>query len=177
MDTKPIRSELGQYESMDAELKTAIWNFLYEYCLDYHFLPKLFRQSFYKDVWLNCLKRPLDQLPGQDFVWLQSIHDWYDSIEWHEVYSFLEFCIGFDDIDHTEIANRVLEQDGSAYRIVHRQIVPITNGAEITVIEEAASLGNPYLAAANHVQRALILLADRSNPSPGNIIKEAISAV
>ena len=176
---------------MDAELRTAIWNLLYECYLDVESIPDFYIQPLYRTIWSNCLKNPLHGIPQYPPATLNRIAAWYKVLRWNEVYDFLEFCIEFARINYddrrypgvvrneniTKVTNSVLKQEGSAYRIVRRQIVPITNEAEIASVEETASLGNPYMAVADHIQEALILLTDRSNASPGNIIKEAISAV
>ena len=175
---------------MDAELRMAIWNLLYE-CYLNESIPYSYKRSLCRAIWSNWLKKPLDTIPPNSSVTLIHISAWYDGLLWHEVYDFLEFCIDFARINcdnrryptvignenSIKLTNSVLKHEGSAYRIAGHQIVPITNESEIASVEETASLGGPYLAAANHTKEAFILLADRSNPSPGNIIKEAISAV
>lgn len=71
--------------------------------------------------------------------------------------------------------NRILEDEVSAYRIVDKQVIPITNESELTTITEAKR--SPYKSVNVHIGKALDLYADRKNPDYKNSIKELTSAV
>ena len=73
--------------------------------------------------------------------------------------------------------NSVLEQGLSAYRFVGGHIVQLTSEEEISTIEEAHASPTPLKLVADHIERALILLSDRTSPDYRNSIKESISAV
>src|SRR6185503_4103864 len=75
----------------------------------------------------------------------------------------------------TRECNLAMERENAGYRIVGRQITPITNQAEMAAVETAYQSG---LAGVNiHIKRAIELLSDRKSPDYRNAIKEAVSAV
>jgi hypothetical protein len=75
-----------------------------------------------------------------------------------------------------ELINKVLEREWSAYRFLNGVVIPITNENELEEIQSV--INDPlFTGAAEHIQSAVRLLADRNNPEPRNSIKESISAV
>ncbi len=95
---------------------------------------------------------------------------------WYEVLNFLEFVVQnfSDEYDIAEF-NGILESECCGYRIVNREITPITNPIEIENIEEATS--SRYNSINSHFGNALKLLSDKKAPDYPNSIKESISAV
>lgn len=71
--------------------------------------------------------------------------------------------------------NKTLEQEMSAYRFVDKCITQITCEEEIGAIEQAINKGEELVR--KHLQRALELLSDRTNPDYRNSMKESISAI
>ena len=102
-----------------------------------------------------------------------------ESKEWYTIFDFVERYLAVSD-ENTYAKmpnefNHILEDEVSAYRILDRFVVPITNKAELATIEEAKS--TPYDSVRTHVSKALALYADRKAPDYENSIKESISAV
>lgn len=71
--------------------------------------------------------------------------------------------------------NDVFEQEYVGYRFVDTEIVPITDTAEVEVIEEV--LSTPYDEIKQHFEKAVGFISDRQNPDYENSVKESISAV
>lgn len=102
-----------------------------------------------------------------------------ESKEWYTIFDFVERYLAVSD-ENTSAKmenefNHILEDEVSAYRILDRFVVPITNKAELATIEEAKS--TLYDSVRTHVSKALALYADRKAPDYENSIKESISAV
>lgn len=101
------------------------------------------------------------------------------SDEWYVIFDFIEgylrMCDGKKLHLMTDEFNRILEDEVSAYRIVDKIVVPITNNAEIETIRTA--MNTKYDAINTHMAKALELYADRRKPDYENSIKESISAV
>ena len=75
----------------------------------------------------------------------------------------------------SSLFNRILEEEVSGYRILDNQVIPITNQAELSTIQEAYS--TKYDSVTIHISKALNLYANRTSPDYENSIKESISAV
>lgn len=101
------------------------------------------------------------------------------SKEWYVIFDFIERYLDVSDdttsMKMTEVFNKILEDEVSAYRIVDKHVVPITNESELATITEAKQ--SPYQSVSIHISKALDLYADRKNPDYENSIKESISAV
>lgn len=98
---------------------------------------------------------------------------------WYLIFDFIEKYLMNSDSRTAEkmapLFNRILEEEVSGYRILDRQVVPITNPAELSTIQEAYS--TKYDSVNTHIAKALTLYADRKTPDYENSIKESISAV
>ena len=98
---------------------------------------------------------------------------------WYLIFDFIEKYLMNSDSRTAEkmvpLFNRILEEEVSGYRILDRQVVPITNSAELSTIQEAYS--TKYDSVNTHITKALTLYADRKTPDYENSIKESISAV
>lgn len=101
------------------------------------------------------------------------------SKEWYLIFDFIERYLMCSDSTTVEkmvpLFNRILEEEVSGYRILDKQVVPITNQAELNTIQEAYS--TKYDSVNTHIAKALTLYADRKTPDYENSIKESISAV
>ena len=101
------------------------------------------------------------------------------SREWYVIFDFIEryLNIASDETADkmTKCFNRILEDEASAYRIIDKQVVPITNEMELSTIYEA--MQTPFPAVNTHISKALNLFADRQKPDYENSIKESISAI
>lgn len=102
-----------------------------------------------------------------------------NSKEWYMIYDFIEKYLSICDEEKANrmqnTFNRILEEEVSAYRIIDRKVIPITNKAELSTIEEALSSG--FDSVNIHLDKALGLFAERKKPDYENSIKESISAV
>ena len=99
--------------------------------------------------------------------------DWYTIFDFIERY--LETCNDNKVLRMQTEFNRILESEVSAYRIIDKKVIPITNKSEISTVEEAMNAG--FDSVRIHLEKALGLFADRRNPDYENSIKESISAV
>lgn len=95
-----------------------------------------------------------------------------NSSEWYIIFDFIERYLSVSDEETSKKMakefNHILEDEVSAYRIVDNLVVPVTNGSELTTIEEAMNL--PYDSVQTHISKALSLYADRKNPDYENSI-------
>lgn len=99
--------------------------------------------------------------------------------EWFVVYDFiekyLEHCEKNKVVNLEKEFNRILEDESAGYRVLEKQIVPITTESELAAIHQAAT--TKYESVNNHMSKALNLYADRKKPDYENSVKESISAV
>ena len=102
-----------------------------------------------------------------------------ESKEWYLIFDFIERYLMHTDNTTAEkmssLFNRILEEEVSGYRILDNQVIPITNQAELSTIQEAYS--TKYDSVNIHISKALNLYANRTSPDYENSIKESISAV
>jgi hypothetical protein len=175
MGIKPIRNII-QVDSMDDELRKGLWNDIYQ-----NFWWKknwgVFK-NLINDLWTDFFKKLIDEAPAHE-VLLQTIRNLYFSLEWNEVYDFIEFIVNrfdgeYDINQFVKACNITLKKTRSAYRIIGKKIVQITSDQEIDEIEEALNTSKKYT---QHLNRALELFADNKAPDYRNSIKESISAV
>ncbi len=107
----------------------------------------------------------------------------YFKAQWFEVYDLLEFLTEYDarnqQRDFGGTCNAILELEMAGYRIINKQVTPITDEHELREIEMAIenSRKPPLAGVLEHLETALAKLADRKNPDFRNSIKESISAI
>lgn len=101
------------------------------------------------------------------------------SNKWYLIYDFIERYLNICDDNNLSMMqkdfNSILEDEVSAYRIIEKLVVPITNKTELETIEDASN--TKYDAVNTHITKALELFADRRHPDYENSIKESISAI
>lgn len=186
---KPV-SETVQTNSISIELRNSLWNVLHVaiWSTDGFVYSRSGRTAgidgFSEQLWFRYFKKPIDERPG--YVYqdrgsriLKIIRDYFFECQWHEVYDFLEFVVqsfhrskpGLPDY-----LNQVLEQEMAGYRFIDGHAVDITGEQEREMLEEALA-DTRFSGVSTHLERALELLADRTNPDYRNSIKESISAV
>ena len=102
-----------------------------------------------------------------------------NSKEWYTIYDFIEkylLICNEDKVDKMQSEfNRILEEEVSAYRILEKKVIPITNKSELLTIKEAKN--SDFDSVKIHIDKALGLFAERRTPDYENSIKESISAV
>src|SRR5947209_13453036 len=134
-------------------------------------MPSYYAQKCGAQIWKYCFNKLLDEIPSRDVDKVfKAIQEHYLTLEWYEVYDFIEFVANnLDSNDSTKFVrdcNSVLQGELSAYRFVEKMLVPVTSEQEITEISEAVSVSRPFTP---HLERALNLLADRKSPDYANI--------
>ncbi|PGC09943.1 hypothetical protein COL99_24450 [Bacillus toyonensis] len=186
----PVK-ELIQVESMDNDLRNSLWN-LFEsiiagsgiakdqsaYITMYNPMDDFNR--FIVSQWCNFFKRPLSQIPIEFYSWLKRIEKYFMSMEWYQVYDFIEFTAQkYEPIANTfkTACNSILERELSAYRFVENILARINSQQEMDSIENAISFKSSKAFVDKHIEQALRLMANRENPDYINSIKESISAV
>lgn len=181
------KREIFQEESMDKDLRISLWNVLHVMYLKVTsfdiFSEKMENFKILIDLlWLELLKKPLDEISTRIKGIHNQIKDYFLYCEWHEVYDFIEFTANnYPDENinkqFMDNCNTVLKRELSAYRFVGKQLVKITSEEEISEIEEALKMKGVFMPVSQHLKNALELLSNRKNPDYKNSIKESISAV
>jgi hypothetical protein len=174
--------EVIQFESMDNELRIALWNTIYVSLFNYPLsITQYIREMFpkYKDlfklIWTDYFHRNIDEIPANAYRFVEQIKKRFFEFDWFEVYDFCEFLTNnFDERFIDDAFNKVLEEYLSGYRMVSKIIVPITSKDEVETIETAIEF---HTTISHHLNVALKLLSDKSKPDFRNSIKESISAV
>ncbi len=84
-------------------------------------------------------------------------------------------CYTYTFHDCTKEINDLFKQEFVGYRMIDKQITPISDEIELEDVKQA--LSNPFDGPRSHIRKALALLSDREKPDYKNSIKESISAV
>lgn len=178
----PLHKQI-QTESLDESTRNRIWNTIYYSKLagNSYFNERKDTIYFrYERIWNEHLKLPPNTTSRTHYQYHQlfdrKIQEVMREGQWYEVLNFLEFVVQkfSDEYDIAEF-NEILETENTGYRIINREITPITSQVEIENIEEAIS--SRYDSINSHFGNALKLLSDRKTPDYANSIKESISAV
>lgn len=173
---KPI-----QVENMSEELRNRIWNtYRCEIYID--------TDDPYNQVYSNYLEEIMDACGVaysgfgeiEEFKKnLSAFYKWFMQVEWYRIYDFIEIYLAYLPVDDFNVArdnfNKLLSVENAGYRIVEKQVVPITNPSEIVCIEQAQKTA--YENVNTHIRKATELLSRRPLPDYENSIKESISAV
>lgn len=173
--------KVAQKESMDEDLRNGLWSVL---CLYYWpgskdslGLPHEIEDLIY-ELWANYFKYPIDTIDG---LWRDNVRNYYFRATWYEIYDLIEFIAkyGSPEIKDSFIraCNTQLETENSAYRFIGDTIAEITSTEEIEEIEQAVINSTPYAGVKDHLNSALSLMSNKTNPDYRNSIKESISSV
>jgi hypothetical protein len=180
-----------QREVVSPDLRTGLWNVLklcvWDFWEDYEYEWTVDSQRINRMVerlWLHYLKADIDDLPP--FHYPDSRKGAYDVLkdnffrcEWYELFNFIEFLAkdkeSFFSADVQKLINNTLEHENSAYRLIGREIVEITDKNQIDAIQKALEIPVPPVRA--HLNSALAMLSEKNAPDYRNSIKESISAV
>jgi len=163
-----------QYESMDDGLKMAIHNTFRNH--EKNIGDQTI--SLYKLIWQFVMEGDIDEFTKHRFSYsLEKVKEYYLSLSWNNVYDYIEHYLAFTPDYHNLIIdlNWMLEKHNSAYRIMGRKVVPITNEHELNEVSEACKTGQKAID--NHMKRAVEKFSNRETKDYSNTIKEAISAV
>lgn len=182
--------ESFQIDSVDTQLRNALWNLLTVHVWEnvhsshgFRFLSDELNgpiRNLCRDIWIDHLGLPLDTLDDNWDRVYPKLREHFYACSWFEVYDFIQFVANtytrYRFKEHFVTAcNVVLEREASAYRFVGFEISRITEKEEVGAIESALELAPA--AVKTHLSRALDFLSDRKNPDYRNSIKESISAV
>lgn len=188
---KPVR-EIIQKNSIDTNLKNALWNTIVE-CIFNKYSYRFGAQSspvigsnlesFFKLLFHSYFKKRIDQIPYSIESTIESIDTlFFKKYQWYEIYDFIEACIEYFPFQHDKdsfniLLNDCLQIENSAYRIINDKVTEITSEQEIQSIEEALENTNPYSGVQQHLNQALKLMSDRTNPNYSKSMHDSISAV
>lgn len=192
-------SEAMQIESSSQELRTSIYNMIHTILGDYSRGSNA--EAICKELWTMKWHNPADTFPFYSHEFYPKLYDRIINGEWFVCYDLIEFVyneldeagvldpeppnfgyggcgwdVGNPKAEFQEVVNTVLEAEGSGYRFISEQIVPITNELEVASIEESLSAQDGFSGARSHIQHALELLAKKPEPDFLNSVKESISA-
>lgn len=184
----PIKIEI-QRESMDNNLRVSLWNVIkvnyFHKSVTWIYNSQPLQLLFFR-IWVDFYKFSLDTLSDYFDKAYKNVSDKFFKFEWYEVYDFIEFIakaatslttVNYNNF--SEQCNLILERENSAYRLINKEIVEITDENEIKMIEDVLmkSSTSNLEGVKTHLSSALSLLSDRKNPDFRNSIKESISAV
>lgn len=172
-----------QVESLNANLRTDLWNFLYDHYFK-SFLINYSDSTLLRTVYTDFLHQRVDCIPMNLCKRKQEFEKIFYGSIWYYVYDFLEFLYDylfkmFNVIIANKFAKRIntiLEKNNAGYRFIAGRIAPITDTNEINTIQSAID-NAPYTEIQTHLSTALQFLSDKTAPDYRNSIKESISAV
>lgn len=127
-------------EAMPDALRNSLWNAVIEWRKT---LSMTLEGSALRGLWTDLWKLLVDQMPFTTYTthnvrrydytktWTK-VREWYFKLSWAAVYDFMDFLIEktSDGERLGGLVDAVLERELAAYRVVNRQLVPVTRGAE-----------------------------------------------
>jgi hypothetical protein len=183
---KPVRESI-QINDLDIDTRRRIWNLLSWYFFScaknrtYRHFSSGDCQRLTREIWDNYFKWTHDHLT------YSKVNEAYEILrktviedDWNKAYDIIEAVIKYGD-DPTEISsfikecNQLLEKEMCGHRIIGQLVVPIKSPSEIETIEDART--THFEAINKHIESALDLFSNRTDPNFPNSVKEAISAV
>lgn len=177
-----------QLDGMTDELRNSLWNLIKEFYFDSNIEENNFGNRtlvgdrlekilyfFIRDY----LKEPTDSLSHNWEEMYQRFKEHFYQSDFNVCYDLIEFFSTFYEVSYVNYefinkCNVVLERELSGYRFIDGRLAPISSAEEIDEVEEALDFYHPVR---EHLQKALVKLADRESPDYKNSIKESISAV
>lgn len=188
-DRNKIKSENTtiQYNSLDERTRIAIVNIvnvLYHAVFEHDIMGDS-KNRLWTDVLSDVYQQQVNYSFGVSYdenKMFNIINDTIYEDDYDSVLTLFEFLLNkFENIDQfnqipvKDCANSIFEKEFVGYRYINKKIVPITDDTEIDSIEAAINV--PYRKAVTHLNKALVLIANREHPDYANSIKESISAV
>ena len=186
----PVRTII-QLEGMDDDLRISLWNELKSHYFDLIrpeptinggcYISRSTEPKIFHLLWKNFFKIPLDGLQDDFEDAYEFVRVQFFKYEWFRVYDMLEFII--QNAEMTRFfslgLNRVLEAELSGYRLIEKNIVPISDEREIGEIQEAVKNGTSERLSAvrMHLNTAIEKISNRKDPDFRNSIKESICAL
>lgn len=193
-----------QRESLDEETRNGLWNVILLLFCNRVIVAQGKLIYIYKTIWTDFFKQAADTVPTHptctyntpdERKFFMAYREFFCvNARWFECFDFLEFVVKYVESQRlvayqfnagaeepsffdiiTSHANKVLEEESSAYRFVGNCIVEITSETELREIDEAMDQSSDPVQ--EHLKKALNFLADRTSPDYQNSVKESISAV
>lgn len=175
-------------QEMPTSLRVALWNAFQHWLFDD--VPGLSSAEQARLVY-TYLGWPADEVRFHGSDNRQRLKTWFFQASWDRVYDFVEWLpylltnaslqpyerhriVEFGQRYMAEL-DRVLAREGSPYRLVRGQLVPITDESELG--EVAVAMRSPFAGARAHIEQALKLLSLKPEPDYRNCIKESVSAI
>ncbi len=190
---KAIR-KIIQIDFVDEDLRNSLWNCLSLVYL--HLLKKKYTvviyarrsltgegETFISKLWAGYFKKPIDTISDDAYEKIyEKIRDYFFTAPWYEVYDFIEFFAAtYHDKEvnnrFMKMCNFILERELSGYRFVGGKITQITPEEEISAIERALDIPDPFRGPRIQIKSALDKLSNRKSPDYRGSIKDSISAV
>lgn len=184
---------LVQYNSLDSETRTELWNVL---MVLREILERLPDRTYPADetearvlqgLWTWHFKKPRDEMTRASYVW-GTIKSSIFEDAWYDVFDLIESLVKnlerFKTSASSELPallpswiNGCFERNLVGYRFIGNEITPVDSTAEAEAVVSAQEDSSGLAGARHALERAVELLADRSSPDYPNSIKESISAV
>jgi hypothetical protein len=176
-------------DSLTLELRNSLWTAICTTVFETLSNEKEYRSepysklaSFYRILWIDFYKLPIDNLPLRYGIIDNDepygfVRKWFFSVDWYQVYEFIEFVADRQGKMVTVVCNHYLKRELSAYRFVDGVLVEINSEEEIKEVETAINAADKFKPVKTHLSTALLLLSDKKNPDYRNSVKESISAV
>ena len=196
---QPSRKSL-QHDSVDYELRNRLWT-VFDRCFWSPWRSKMgdMAGAPLKNIlfayWTDHLKRSSADFPGLEPVCLSHLQNYFNTCKWWGVYDFIEFVLarhatlpdfrpGEDGPPQSlakfvRLANEVLEEENSAFRIHVEHVVPLTAELDLGELETALQAAERFPKATQHLIASTELLAKRNQTVGGyrDSAQEAIRAV
>ncbi len=139
-----VVDEALQLEAISPHLRTRLWNSVspivfktsVEPWEDFDSQESGDRERFFA-FWTESQREMIDDVPEDPQQFVKTIRKWYDDAEWYEVYDFVEYWCKVCGHQLVGLVNQALGAEGSGYRIVDGEVLPITSAEEIGEIERA----------------------------------------
>lgn len=184
-----------QLKSMDRELRVALWNaasttfwpLLHPsgigYNRKYTEVKNSEARELLKYLWIHYFNRPVDEFPSTRsgmHRWIKA--DFLDSgdSKWYVPYELIEKILSYYPesikiMAFIDKCNHRLREHMSAYQIVDRIVVPITEQEQIDAIDQA--LASEQEPVREHLNAALKLLSHKTEPDYANSVNESMRAI
>lgn len=166
-------------DEISDDLKNSLWNALTEWKAKRNLYDTCY------SIWKHFFKLAVDKMPyrtgitdvSYEAAW-EKIRYFFFSAQWYEIFDLIEFVLQLEHSDKLDNEiNRILISELTSYRVVNKQIIPVSNQDELSSLSQSINLEGPFENVAKHFQTALSHLSNRQNPDFRNSIKESISAV
>jgi hypothetical protein len=171
-------------DTISPELHASLWNCIYARLSSYR--EGIGWERLAVATARGFKKMPVDDLPIRSYQKKDWLRKYYDSLQWYEVYNFIEFAVWHTssstpslDSSLLQAFNAVLERERSGYRFIEDVLTPIAEASELAEVQGAmrATAAGPLAGAHAHLSAAVALFSQRPEPDYRNATKEAISAI